>query len=71
MTLVDVSAVGNPKDGELSCRWGLLSWNETMRSWSAEVRRLPYPLAETEKQALASGMPNPDKMIAKLTKASY
>src|SRR3954469_25257906 len=26
--LCDVSAVGNPKDGDLRCKYGILSWNE-------------------------------------------
>lgn len=71
LTLVDVSAVGNPKDGELSSRWGLLQWDEVTRTWSAEIRRIPYPLAETEAQVMASGMPKPDKVLAKLQEASY
>lgn len=66
LTLVDVSAVGNPKDGDLISRWGLFTWNETVRRWSAEIRRVTYPLAETEAQVRASGMPNPEKVLAKL-----
>ncbi|MGN6032485.1 MAG: metallophosphoesterase family protein [Thermomicrobiales bacterium] len=71
ITLVDVSAVGNPKDGRLISRWGLLTWDEEEHRWLAELRYVDYPLAETEQQVLESGMPNPDKVLAKLTRASY
>jgi predicted phosphodiesterase len=70
-TLVDVSAVGNPKDGDLRSKWGLMEWSEPDASWSATLRYVDYPLTETEAQIRASGMPNPDKQIAKLRKASY
>ncbi len=69
--LVDVSAVGNPKDGDLRCKYGILTWNATAHTWSAEIRKLPYPLEATETQILASALPNPQKAIAKLKRASY
>jgi predicted phosphodiesterase len=70
-TLLDVSAVGNPKDGDLRSKWGLVEWSESDASWSATLRYVDYPLEETEAQIRASGMPNPEKQIAKLRKASY
>lgn len=69
--LVDVSAVGNPKDGDLRCKYGILSWDESVLRWTAEIRRLEYPLEETEEQVRASGLPDREKVIAKLIKASY
>ena len=71
MLLVDVSAVGNPKDGDLRCKYGILTWNEDDRSWHAELRKLPYPLEATAEQILSSGLPEPEKMLRKLMKASY
>lgn len=71
VTLVDVSAVGNPKDGDLRSRWGLIEWDEAEREWRAELRYVEYPLAETEAQIRSSGLPNPDKTITKLRRASY
>ncbi|MCC6314264.1 MAG: metallophosphoesterase family protein [Thermomicrobiales bacterium] len=68
--LVDVSAVGNPKDGDLRCKYALLAWSPGA-GWSAEIRRLPYPLAATAAQMRASGMPNPNKALRKLERASY
>ena len=69
--LVDVSAVGNPKDRDLRCKYGVLTWDETDRRWSAELRRLDYPLEATRDQIMASDLPNPDKTWRKLTQASY
>ena len=69
--LVDVSAVGNPKDGDLRCKYGVLTWDPEERRWSAIVRKLEYPLDATEAQILASRLPSPQKAIAKLRRASY
>lgn len=71
MTLVDVSAVGNPKDRDLRSKWGLLTWSGDSLSWSAELKYVEYPLEETEAQIRASGMPRPEKRIKKLRAASY
>ena len=71
MTLIDVSATGNPKDGDLRSKWGVLAWDEDARRWSAELRYVDYPLEETEAQIRASGIPNPESVIRKLRKASY
>jgi len=45
--LADVSAVGNPKDTDLRCKYGVLTWDDASRRWNAEIRKLDYPLAET------------------------
>jgi predicted phosphodiesterase len=69
--LVDVSAVGNPKDGDLRCKYGVLTWDERARSWSAEIRKLPYPLDETKDEMRESGMPDWEKAFKKLKRATY
>ena len=69
--LVDVSAVGNPKDGDLRCKYGALTWDEATRSWQAELRKLPYPLDETAAQIRANSLPDPEKALKRLVKASY
>lgn len=69
--LIDVSAVGNPKDRDLRCKYGIITWDESTRAWTAEIRRLPYPLEETVEQIMASDLPNPEKTRKKLEKASY
>ena len=69
--LVDVSAVGNPKDGDLRCAYGIIEWDETTRRWLATIHRIDYPLDETESQIMLSGLPNPEKTLKKLKKATY
>ena len=71
LTLIDVSAVGNPKDNDLRSKWGLIEWNPDDREWSVSLRYVDYALEETAAQILASGMPNPRKLITKLERASY
>ncbi|CAN5603296.1 metallophosphoesterase family protein [soil metagenome] len=69
--LVDVSAVGNPKDGDLRSKYGVLTWDETRRIWSAEIRKLEYPLEETKDEMRESGMPGWEKAFKKLKRATY
>jgi hypothetical protein len=49
----------------------VLTWDEASRSWSAEIRKLPYPLEETKAEMRASGMPDWDKAYKKLKRATY
>lgn len=69
--LLDVSAVGNSKNGDLSSKWGIASWNPISRRWSAELRSVPYPLEATEAEIVADGVPHAKKVIKKLKAASY
>lgn len=70
-TLMDVSAVGNPKDGDLRSKWGLAVWDDGDRRWHVELQYVDYPLEETIEQIRASGLPNRDKVVRKLKRASY
>jgi len=69
--LLDVSAVGNPKDGELRSTYGIVEWSDDEARWSATLRRVDYPLEDTEEQLLASGVPKAKKVLKKLKRASY
>ena len=69
--LLDVSAVGNSKNGDLDSKWGIASWNPISRRWSAELRSVPYPLEATEAEIVACGVPHAKKVIKKLKSASY
>jgi Calcineurin-like phosphoesterase superfamily domain len=71
LVLADVSAVGNPKDRDLRCKYGVFTWDGEGKTWSVEMRKLPYPLEETEAQILASDLPKPQKTLRKLIEASY
>jgi len=69
--LADVSAVGNPKDRDLRCKYGLFTWDRRAGGWDVEIRRLPYPVDETAAQIRSSGLPDPERTLRKLLKASY
>ena len=69
--LMNVSAVGNSKNHDLSSKWGIATWNAATRSWSAELRQVPYPLEATKAEILACGVPSGKKVIRKLEQASY
>lgn len=69
--LIDVSAVGNPKDGDFRCKWGRCDWDEAAAAWTTELRYVPYPIDATMAQMEASGMPNWSRAAAKLKRASY
>ncbi len=69
--LMNVAAVGNSKNHDLSSKWGIATWNEPAGHWTAELRTVPYPLKETRAQILACGVPSPKRVIRKLEQASY
>jgi predicted phosphodiesterase len=69
--LVDVSAVGNPKDGDLRCKYGILTWDAADATWSGEIVRLEYPVQGTLAEMRASAIPDPEGAIAALLRASY
>jgi predicted phosphodiesterase len=69
--LMDVSAVGNSKNHDLSSKWGIATWDESTHKWSAELRSVPYPLEETKAEILTCGVPSAKKIIRKLEQASY
>ncbi len=69
--LIDVSAVGNPKDEDPRSKWGLCTWEEARGTWTTELRYVDYPLEATIAQIRDSGYPKPEKAIAKLRHASY
>ena len=59
--LMDVSAVGNSKNHDLSSKWGIATWDESTRKWSAEFRTVPYPMEETRAEILACGVPSAEE----------
>ena len=69
--LMNVSAVGNSKNHDLSSKWGIATWNESTGKWSAELRSVPYPLDETKAEIVACGVPSAKKVIRKLEQAAY
>lgn len=69
--LVDVSAVGNPKDGDLRSAYGIFTWDATSRHWISEIRRVAYPIDPTLAQIRSSRLPNPDRVARVLQRARY
>ncbi len=69
--LVDVSAVGNSRDGDLRSKWGLCMWDASTHRWTVELRYVEYPLEETLVQMRESGMPNWEKAADRLQRATY
>jgi hypothetical protein len=69
--LMDVAAVGNPKDEDLRSKWGLCEWDADERCWHTEIRYVDYPLHETITQLHESGMPKWKKTVRKLRRATY
>lgn len=69
--LVDVSAVGNPKDGDLRSRYAVLTWGPDQGAWSAEHHFVDYPVEATIRQIEASGLPDKPGTIRRLLRATY
>lgn len=71
MTLLDVSAVGNPKDHDLRSKWGSIEWNEELQSWDCQLHYVDYPVDETVALMQSCGMPNAKKHISTFLRAGY
>jgi predicted phosphodiesterase len=69
--LVNVSSVGNSRDGDLRSKWGLCSWDPGTRRWTTVLHYVEYPLASTLDQMRQSGMPNWEKAADRLQRATY
>jgi hypothetical protein len=71
LQLVDVSAVGNPKDGDLRVKYGVFAWDGKTARWTSEIVKLDYPIDATIAEMRTSGMPDPEAAIQRLLRASY
>lgn len=69
MLLVNVAAVGNPKDGDLRSTWAEFAWAGDR--WEATLHRVDYPLKKTVALLHERGVPNADKQERKLRRANY
>jgi predicted phosphodiesterase len=67
----DVSAVGNPKDGDLRVKYGIATWDPVAMGWGCEIVRLEYPIEATESQVYECGVPDAERVAQKLRRASY
>lgn len=69
--LVDVSAVGPPRDGDLRPRYVIFDSDSTEGQWTAEFHYIDYPLDETRQLMETSGMPKWEKAWTRLNEATY
>lgn len=69
LRLIDIASVGLPKDGDRRAGYGLLTW--VGEQWSAEQRRVEYPVEETVAQLRSAAPPGADELIRKLLRARY
>jgi predicted phosphodiesterase len=67
--LVDVASVGHPKDHDLRASYTVMTWDNESRSISQI--RIPYDVEETVHRMRHSSMPDAEKQVASLLKASY
>ena len=67
--LVDVASVGHPKDHDLRAAYTVLTWDGGARSITQV--RVPYDVEEAVHRTRRSGMPDAEKQIALLLRASY
>lgn len=70
-TLVDVSAVGSPRDGDLRPRYVVFDDERMPGRWHHEYRYVDYPVEQTEHAMEMSGMPGWEKSFKKLLSAQY
>lgn len=69
--LVDVSAVGPPRDGDLRPRYVIFDSDSNDADWRAEYYYVDYPLDETQALMEVSGMPQWEKAWTRLNEATY
>jgi predicted phosphodiesterase len=67
--LLDVASVGHPKDHDLRASYCVVTWENGSRSISQQ--RVPYDVEEAVHRMRLSGMPDAEKQVASLLKASY
>ena len=69
LLLVDVASVGNPRDRDPRPAYGLFTLGPT--GWSAEIRRVDYPLLEAASDFRRRGVPGGSRLARKLVEARF
>jgi len=70
LRLFDVAACGLPRDGDRRAVWGSFSWSPAS-GWRGSIHRVSYDHGTTALRMLDCGMPNPDRRIRDLLRATY
>lgn len=68
--LFDVAACGLPRDGDRRAVWGSFEWSPGS-GWHGAIHRVPYDHGTTVLRMLECGMPNHDRRIRDLLRATY
>lgn len=70
LTLVNIAAVGIPRDGDRRAAWGEFVWHEG-EGWKSEIHRVEYDYMETVAAIHNSGMPHAEAHADAILEASY
>lgn len=70
LRLFDVAACGLPRDGDRRAAWGSFAWSP-QSGWRGTIHRTAYDHGTTALRMIESGMPNPDRRIGDLLRATY
>lgn len=70
LRLFDVAACGLPRDGDRRAAWGSFAWSPEA-GWRGTIHRTEYDHGTTALRMLECGMPNPDRRIRDLLRATY
>jgi predicted phosphodiesterase len=70
LRLFDVAACGLPRDGDRRAVWGEFTWSQG-GGWRGRIHRVEYDYGATVLRMLDSGMPNPERRIRDLVRATY
>lgn len=70
LRLFDVAACGLPRDGDRRAVWGSFAWAPHV-GWRGNIHRVAYDYGATVLRILECGMPNPDRRIRDLVRATY
>lgn len=70
LRLFDVAACGLPRDGDRRAAWGSFTWSPE-RGWHGTIHRTEYDHGTTALRMIENGMPNPERRIRDLLRATY
>lgn len=70
LRLFDVAACGLPRDGDRRAVWGSFRWSPEA-GWRGSIHRVAYDYGSTVLRILECGMPNPERRIRDLVRATY
>lgn len=70
LRLFDVAACGLPRDGDRRAVWGSFAWSPDS-GWRGAIHRVAYDFGTTVLRMIDCGMPNHDRRVRDLLRATY